>query len=102
MLHFPGTRLITIRSAGERANGADVDALAAFVAIQVIAFVRRNERNGSAVHDTERADSHAFVADANAAEAENAAGAVIENYGGPLLLVHVEFGFGEAALMPTP
>ncbi len=97
VLHFPGTRLVAISAAGERSDRADVDALAAFVALQVIAFVRRDERNGSAVDDAESADPHAFVADANAAEAENAARAVIENYRGPLLLVDVEFGFGEAA-----
>src|SRR2546430_6632191 len=40
VLHLPRTRLIAIRAAGERADGANVDAHTAFFAFQVIAAVR--------------------------------------------------------------
>src|SRR5258708_5745212 len=39
VLHLPGTRLVTICTAGERAHRADIDAHAAFVAIEVIEAV---------------------------------------------------------------
>src|SRR5437773_4561623 len=44
VLHLPGPRLITIRAAGQRADRADVDAHAAFVALEVIFMVGRDLR----------------------------------------------------------
>ena len=97
VLHLPGARLIAISAAGERAHGADIDAHAALVALQVIAFVGRDLRNHAAIDHAQRAHAHAFVADAHAAEAENAARLIEEHHRRPLLLVHVDLDFGEAA-----
>ena len=41
-VHLPRPRLIAVDAAGERADGADVDAGAALVAFQVVALVRRD------------------------------------------------------------
>src|ERR1700692_4231341 len=73
VLHLPRPRLIAISAAGERADRADVDAHAALIALQVILVIRRNLRVDAAVDDSQRADSHAFIANSHAAEAENAA-----------------------------
>src|SRR6185436_3349944 len=44
MLHFPGACLITVRSAGQRADRADVDAHAALVAFQMVFVIGRDLR----------------------------------------------------------
>ncbi len=87
--HFPGARLISISAGGERADGAYVDAHAALFAIEVILAVGRDDGAGAAVLDAERPHVHAFAAYADAAVAEDAAGTVKEDDGGPLLLVAV-------------
>ncbi len=97
VLHFPGARLIPISTAGERSDRADVDAHAAFVALEMIADVGRDLGDGATVDDAERADAHAFVADAHAAEAEDATRAIVEDDGRPLFFVDVQLVFGEAA-----
>src|SRR5262245_24752950 len=53
VLHFPGAGLIAVSAAGERADGADIYAHAAFVALEMVAAVRRNFGNDAAVHDAE-------------------------------------------------
>src|SRR5258708_37847027 len=42
MLHFPGSRLVAIRPTGERADGADIDAHAALIALEVVLVIGRN------------------------------------------------------------
>ena len=93
-----GRVLIAVRAAGERADRADVDAHAALVAFEMVAFVGDDLGNDAAVGDAERAHAHAFIADAHAAVAENAARRIVEHHGRPLLLVDVDLLFGEAAL----
>ena len=39
VVHFPGPRLIAVHAAGERAHGADIDARAALVALQMIVMI---------------------------------------------------------------
>ena len=53
-----------------------------------------DDGGGAAVLDAEREDVHAFAAHAHAAIAEDAAGPVEEDDGGPLLLFAVVLGFG--------
>ena len=96
-LHLPGPRVIAVSAAGERAHRTDVDALAALVALEVIFFVGRNQRNRAAVDNAERAYAHAFIADADATETQDAARGIEENYRRPLLLFRVIFDFGVAA-----
>ena len=89
VVHLPGARLIAVGALGQRADRTDVDALAALVAFQVVAVTRGDLGNDAAVGDAERADAHAFVAHADAAVAEDAARAVVEDDRGPLLFVDV-------------
>src|ERR1700676_5551352 len=63
VLHFPRTRLVSIGAAGERADRADVDAHAALVALEVVLVIGRNLGIDAAVDDSQRADSHALIAD---------------------------------------
>src|SRR5208337_1139642 len=43
ILHFPGPRFVTVRSASQRADGADVNAHAALYAVQVIAAIGNDD-----------------------------------------------------------
>ena len=97
VVHFPRAGLVTVRAAGERAHGTDIDAGAAFVAVQMIAIVGGDLGNDSAIHDAQRADAHAFITHAHAAVAEDAARGVVKHHRRPLLLIHVQLGFGVAA-----
>src|SRR5215472_15868296 len=97
VFHLPRPRLITIRTAGQCADRADIYAHSALVAFQVIAFVRSNQRNHSAIDHAQSPDAHAFTANAHAAETKDAARPVIEDHGRPLLLMHVYFVIGEPA-----
>ena len=96
--HLPGARLVAVGAAGERAHGADVDAGAALVAFQVVAMVGRDFGDHSAVDHAERIHAHAFIADAHAAVAENAARRIEEHHRRKLLFGGVDLGFGVAAL----
>ena len=97
VVHLPGPRLVAVGAAGERAHRADVDAGAALVALQMVALVGRDFRNHAAVDHAQRVHAHAFVADAHAAVAQNAARRIEEHHRRKLLFVHVDLGFGEAA-----
>ena len=79
-------------------NGADIDAGAALVALQVVALVGRDFGDDAAVDDAQRLHAHAFVADAHAAVAEDAARRIEEDYRRELLLRRVHLGLGVAAL----
>ena len=98
VLHLPGPGLVAVGSAGERANGADVDTHAALVALEPVAVVGRNLRRSSAIDDTERAHSHPLAANADAAEAEDAARLVVEHHRRPLPLVDMLLALDEPAL----
>gem|GEM_PF-5911494 len=63
--------------------------------------VRRDDRRTVAVLDAEGEDVHALAADAHAAVAEDAAGAVEVDDGRPLLLFAMVLGFGEEAVGGT-
>ena len=52
----------------------------------------------SAIRDAQRLHAHSFIAGANAAVAENAAGAVVKHHRRPLLFRRVKFSLREAAL----
>ena len=89
VLHLPGPRLVAIGAAGQRADRADVDARAALVALQVIAEIGSDLGDDAAIDHAQRAHAHAFIADAHAAEAQNAARRIEEHHRRPLLLVDV-------------
>ena len=89
VVHLPRTRLVSVSSRGKCADRTDVDAHAAFLALEVIAIVRSDNRTLAAVLDAQRPHVHALAADADAAIAQNAARAVKEDDRGPLLLVAV-------------
>src|SRR5579862_4025475 len=54
VVHLPRTCLVAIRARSQRPDGANVDAHSAFFAVEVIGFIRRNDRANAAVLDSER------------------------------------------------
>src|SRR5215469_1344216 len=101
MRHLPRSRLVAIGTRGQRSDWANIDAHAAFFALEVILLVRKNGGNHSAVLDAERPNIHAFATHADTAIAENAAGPVKVHHWRPLLLITMvlqvdEFGLGSA------
>jgi hypothetical protein len=103
MIHLPGPRLVAITATGQRADRADIDAHTALFAVELVyvAFaggvVGGDNRADASVLHAERPDIHAFAAHANAAITEDAARAIIEDGGRPLLLVAMGLGFGVEA-----
>ena len=97
LLHFPGARFVTVSAAGKRANGADVDAHAAFFANEMIAAIGDDDGIGAAHTNAERFDVHAFIADAYATETENAARGVVINEVRPFFFGAMNLFFDEAA-----
>ena len=95
VVHLPGTGLVAIRSRGERADRADIDAHAAFFALEVIFLVGGDDGVHTAVLHTERPDVHGFAAHAHAAVAQDAARTVEVHHRRPLLLVLVVLGLHE-------
>src|SRR5262249_5533060 len=91
VFHLPGASLVAICARSQRAHGADVDAHAAFFALEVVFLVGYNRRDDAAVVDTQGPNVHALAADAHAAIAQDAARTVKVNDWGPLLLVAVGF-----------
>src|SRR5260221_540142 len=87
MFHLPRARLVAIRAGGECAHGTDVDAHAALFALQMVFFIRGDQRTHAAVLHAQGPDVHALAANAHAAITENAARPVKEDYRRPLLLV---------------
>src|SRR5580765_6782701 len=97
VFHFPRPRFVAIGPAGQRANRADVDAHAALFALQMIAGVGDDHAVGAAHADSERFHVHAFVANAHAAETQNAARSIVINDFRPLFFGPVNLFFHEAA-----
>ena len=95
--HFPGPRFIPVDAAGQRAHRADIDAGAALVALQVVALVGCDFGDRPAVDHAQRGHAHAFVADAHAAVAQDAARRVEEHHRRELLLGRVDLLFRVAA-----
>jgi len=95
--HLPGTGLVSIAAAGERAHGAHVDAHAALLAVELVAEVGNDDGVGAAIPHAEGPDVHAFAAHARAAVAENAARAIVEDGRRPLLLVAMMLGLDVVA-----
>src|SRR3954464_7705477 len=96
MIHLPRPRLVPVGSARECSNGTDIDASAAFVALEVIALVRNDFGRGPAVPDSESVYAKPFAADTDATIAENASRRIVEDDGRPLLLVDVDLRFAKA------
>src|SRR5271155_1500786 len=86
VLHFPGPRLVAIRSRGERAHRANVDAHAALFAFQMIFFIGRDDRTHASVLHAQRPNVHGLAADAHAAVTQNAPRTVKKPNRSPLLL----------------
>src|SRR4051812_18643891 len=97
MGHFPRPRLIAIHPARQGSDRANIDAGPALVALEMIAHVRRDLGYHPAVDHTERPNPHSFVADTNAAEAQNAPRSVEKHHRGKLLLRRVDLLFRIAA-----
>src|ERR1700758_279113 len=66
VVHLPRPRLVAIRARGERAHRTDVDAHAAFFAVEMIFLIGRNDRADAAVLHAQRPNVHALAADAHA------------------------------------
>ena len=94
VVHLPGPRLVAVSAGGKRADGADVDAHTAFLALQMILLVGHDHARDAAVFNAQGPDIHAFAAHANAAVAENAARPVEVNHRRPLLLFAMLLGLG--------
>src|SRR6185369_17010051 len=103
VIHFPGPGLVSIRSAGQRADRADIDTHAALFALEMIAFVGSDHGTLSTVLNTEGPYVHTSAADTYAAIAQDAARPVEVDHRRPLLLVTMaldvdELGFCGAVL----
>src|SRR5262249_39756833 len=72
VLHLPGASLIPICARGECAHRADVDAHAALFALQMIFFIRSDQRTYPAVLHAKSPNIHALAADTNAAVTKDA------------------------------
>src|SRR5579862_5254781 len=97
--HFPRPRFVAIGSAGERADGTDINAHAAFFAFEMVFAIWNDDGIYAALADAERFHAHAFIANTDAAEAQNAARRVVINRLGPFFFRSVIFFFDEAALV---
>src|SRR4029077_11885029 len=97
VFHFPGARLVEIGAAGERADRANVDANAAIFAYEMIFAVGDDHAVRAAHSHAEGFDVHAFVANAHAAEAQNAARGVVVDQLRPFLFGAMNFFLDEAA-----
>ena len=95
--HLPGPRFVAVAAAGERAHGANIDAHAALLAVELMAAVGHDHGVGAAVVHAQGPNVHAFAAHANAAVTEDAARAVVKDGGRPLLLVAMILGFDVVA-----
>ena len=95
--HFPGSRFVAIGAAGERADRADVDAHAAFFALEMIFAIGNDHAVCTAHADAECFHVHAFVADAYAAETKNASRSVVIDKLRPFFFGAMNFFFDEAA-----
>ena len=98
VIHLPWARLVAVAAAGQRAYGADVDAHAAFFAVELIVAIGNDDGADAAVLHAQRPHIHAFAAYADAAVAKDAARAVVEDSGRPLLLVAMMLGLFVKAL----
>src|SRR5438105_4684206 len=87
VVHLPGPGLVAIGAGGERAYRADINALAALLAFEMVAHVGRDDGRDAAVLNPQRPDVHHLTADAHAAVTEDAARAIKINHRRPLLLV---------------
>src|SRR5579883_331383 len=87
--HFPRAGLVAVGTGSQCADGADVNAHAAFFALEMVLAIGRDYGTDTAILNTERPNVHALAADADAAVAENAARAVKEDHRRPLLLFAV-------------
>src|SRR4030095_12482369 len=79
-------------------NGADVDAHAAFFALEVVILIRRNDGAHTAVLNSQRPNVHAFAADTHASITKDATRAIEEHNRRPLLFVLVILGLHELGL----
>jgi len=102
VFHFPRARLVTVRAAGQRSDGADVDAHAAFFALKMIFAVGDDDGVRAAHADAERLYVHTFIANAYATETENTAWSVVVDEFRPLFFRPVNFLFDEAAGVRAP
>jgi hypothetical protein len=89
MLHLPRTCFVAVHTARQGANRTDVDAHPTFIALKVIAVVRNNLGRACSIGDAKRPDSHPFVTDPHAAEAQYAPWTVKVDYRRPLHLVEM-------------
>src|ERR1041384_6065999 len=78
VVHFPRPRLVSVRSARQCADRADVDAHSALVALQMIEMIWSDLGVRAAIDHAKRVHAHAFVANSHAAIAENAARSIEE------------------------
>ncbi len=97
VLHLPGARFIAVGAAGQGAHGADINAHPAFFALKVVLAVGDDDAVCAAHADPKRLHVHALIANAHAAEAEDAARGVVINELGPFLFGPVKLFFDEAA-----
>src|SRR5947209_8274273 len=80
MVHLPGTSLITIGAGSERAHGADINALSAFLAFEMVAHVGSDDGRDPSVLHAEGPHVHHFAADSHTAVTEDAARSVKVNH----------------------
>ncbi len=91
--------MIAVGAACESADRANVDAHAALFARERAFFIWQNHGVHAARAHAERFHVHALIANANAAEAENAARRVVKDKRRPFFFGVMEFFFREAAVI---
>src|SRR5215471_12155365 len=87
MRHLPRPRLIAVGAGGQCAHRANINAHSTLFALQMVLAIGCDGGSDAAVLHAQRPNVHGLAADAHAAIAENAARAIEENYGRPLLLL---------------
>src|SRR5258708_15744085 len=93
VVHLPRAGLVTVRAGSQRTHRADVNAHAAFFAIQVVALVGRDHGAGAPELHAECGDVHGLSANTHATVAKNATWTVKEDDRRPLLLFFVQLAF---------
>src|SRR5436309_2211247 len=98
MVHFPWAGFVAIDAGRQRADGTDVNARAALIALEMITVRRRDLANHAAIDDAERTYSVSLAADANTAVAQDTARGVEEDYWRKLLLIDMMLNLRKPAL----
>src|SRR5581483_858331 len=92
VIHLPRTSFVAIGTRGKSADRANVNAHAALFALEMIFFIRGDDRTHAAVLHPEGPHVHGLAANPHTAITEDATRAIKVNHRRPLLLVTMILG----------